>query len=365
MDNQHSITDLLIKKLAGSANEEELSFIEEEMQRNPSIRKEWEELVAIYSSEEVKDRFNSVDVHAEYRRLVKRYYRPRRYLRLTLAAAITLFVIGVVLYLLRPNKPVIGDDQTSIRLADGTAVALTDSGTIKAGKATFHASGDSATYEATGPGGGINTLYIPRKKNYSLSLSDGTTIKLNNATTLKFPFTFTGSVREVYLDGEAYFTVAPDPKRPFIVRTRYTTVEVLGTVFNINTYNTIKVSLAEGAISVSTAKDTVRLTPGYQVRADSITGKLRVTNFDPDIDFSWLTNHISYQDESIKVMATEAERIYDVKIIIDRKELEKERFTGRINKDKSVEDFLANVKRTFLMEYRIDSTDEGKVIHFY
>ena len=112
----------------------------------------------------------------------------------------------------------------------------------------------------------INTLAIPRGGEYQLILSDGTRIWMNAESLLRYPTSFIGEKREVFLEGEAFFEVAKDAKHPFIVHTNRHSVEVLGTSFNISAYPDYKVytTLAEGRIKVSTTKVSVVLNPDQQ-----------------------------------------------------------------------------------------------------
>lgn len=95
-------------------------------------------------------------------------------------------------------------------------------------------------------------LNVPRGGEYKLVLSDGTRVHANAESRLTYPVSFTGNKREVYLTGEALFEVAKDTLHPFIVHTPYGIVEVVGTRFNVNTYekNQTTVTLEEGAVKV-------------------------------------------------------------------------------------------------------------------
>ncbi|MGY0036742.1 FecR family protein [Pedobacter sp. NJ-S-72] len=98
-----------------------------------------------------------------------------------------------------------------------------------------------------------STLVVPVKLDYQITLSDGTRVWLNSASSLHFPFSFSGATREVYLTGEAFFKVAKNPDQPFIVHTNQTDVKVLGTEFNVNSYNSniTMTSLVEGSVKTS------------------------------------------------------------------------------------------------------------------
>jgi transmembrane sensor len=123
----------------------------------------------------------------------------------------------------------------------------------------------------------INTVTTPRDGSYPLTLSDGTKLWLNAASSISFPAAFTGNERRVAITGEVYFEVAPlspkgrQGKAPFIVevKDKGMVVEVLGTHFNINSYDdesAVKTTLLEGAVKVSAAGKVSMMKPGQQVQ---------------------------------------------------------------------------------------------------
>ncbi len=94
-------------------------------------------------------------------------------------------------------------------------------------------------YKGSNKNGAIqyNTLTVPRGSEIaSIVLSDGSKVVLNSASSLKYPVAFVGNERRVEVTGEAYFEVAKDPKKKFVVLSNGLTTEVLGTHFNVNTY---------------------------------------------------------------------------------------------------------------------------------
>src|SRR5690606_5397237 len=99
-----------------------------------------------------------------------------------------------------------------------------------------------------------NTIATPRGGQYQITLSDGTKVWLNASSSIHFPVVFTGNERKVEITGEAYFEVKKDERKPFKVLTTSSAVEVLGTHFNVNSYDdeaSIKTTLLEGKVRVS------------------------------------------------------------------------------------------------------------------
>ncbi len=112
----------------------------------------------------------------------------------------------------------------------------------------------------------LKALSIPRGQDYHLTLADGTKVWLNAESRLEFPDRFNGNTREVRLQGEAYFEVKKDVKRPFIVHTDYLSTRVLGTSFDVRAYSRkdASVTLVSGRVQVKTGDLAQILSPGEQ-----------------------------------------------------------------------------------------------------
>ena len=117
-----------------------------------------------------------------------------------------------------------------------------------------------------------NRIEIPRGGEFQITLSDGTRVWLNAASELEYPVEFAADMREVKLQGEAYFEVATDADHPFLVRVGHYCLQVYGTKFNLNTYepNRIEVALVEGSIGFHANEDVpeVRLIPNQDSGPD-------------------------------------------------------------------------------------------------
>lgn len=102
----------------------------------------------------------------------------------------------------------------------------------------------------------VKEVQAERGERLNLTLDDGTSVVLNSASVLRYPTKFSDSTREIELEGEAFFSVASDESKPFLVHTEEATVQVLGTKFNVNAYtgqNEVEVVVAEGKVSVKSA----------------------------------------------------------------------------------------------------------------
>jgi hypothetical protein len=207
-----------------------------------------------------------------------------------------------------------------------------------------------------------NTLTVPPKTDYKIELADGTEVHLNASSTLRFPFIFPGKTREVYLEGEAYFIVAKNTKQPFIVHTPSTSVKALGTAFNINSYDSSMVvtSLVQGA-AVTDVGDTldVTLKPGYE--AIYRTGeRFKVKRFDESVTLGWREGIYRFRNKNLRELEPVIQRWFGLKLAFDKQSMANMQYTGCLEKDKPVQDFLEQMANKLNIEYHIyDNT-----IHF-
>lgn len=195
------------------------------------------------------------------------------------------------------------------------------------------------------------SVSVPAGGLYQLKLSDGTLIVLNSQSTITFPTIF-GHKREVTLEGEAYFEIAKDPAKPFIIYTASIATEAIGTSFNVNSYDSAKivVSLTDGKVKVSGNGEQVDIHPDSA--ATYANGIFRVSQFDADKLLGWAKGKMYMQSESTQEIEDAAARYLDLKIKFDHP------FTGKqarfhIERNKPARAFLEQ----FTGEYKIDSSN--------
>ena len=159
-------------------------------------------------------------------------------------------------------------------------------------------------------------LYVPKGEDARIFFQDGTEVYLNADTRIRYPERFGWLRREVWLDGEAYFNVKENKRRPFEVHSQNTTVEVLGTSFNVNSYresDKIRVTLDEGIVAFRTRHNGYTLSPGQQAEYDKITGQLVVTNLMHPSNLSlWKSNVLYFYDSPLAEVISVLERKYNV-----------------------------------------------------
>lgn len=202
-------------------------------------------------------------------------------------------------------------------------------------------------------------LVTRRGATYQITLSDGTQVWLNALSRLSYPQRFGGASREVMLQGEAYFVVAQDQDRPFIVKTWGQRVAVLGTEFNISAYEdegSIRTTLVTGSVKVAaentraSSKDrTVFLRPGEQSILSG--GELTTAQVDPLKEAAWRGGRFYFENRPIGSVMKQLARWYDIEVIYE-KGSEEIRFSGSISRHGEIEEVLKSLALTKTIQFR-------------
>lgn len=183
----------------------------------------------------------------------------------------------------------------------------------------------------------IREIYTKPGTRTKIDLSDGTLVWLNDGTTLRYPEQFTGSKREVFVDGEAYFEVKSNPENPFVVNNPMMTTVVTGTHFNLNAYsadNYFEATLIEGKISLENEKKNLLVKPGEQVQFDACLEKIVQKTVDPRNAAAWVDGKLIFKDEKLGTAIKKLARWYNVEIIVTDQEINDYLVTGTIQDEK-------------------------------
>jgi ferric-dicitrate binding protein FerR (iron transport regulator) len=210
-----------------------------------------------------------------------------------------------------------------------------------------------------------NVLTVPRgSRVVSLALSDGTVVWLNAESSLRYPVVFNGDDRTVEITGEAYFEVAKVPGKKFYVKSAALTTEVLGTHFNVNTYNdeaSMKVTLLEGSIRVS-ANDNihaVQLHPGQQAEVSNNAAIRVLDNVDLEEVMAWKNEYFMMKATSLASLMRQMARWYDVEVVI-KGNLANKRFGGAISRNVNLSTMLEALKQN-----GVHSETSGRIVTIY
>nr|WP_129731798.1 FecR domain-containing protein [Parabacteroides goldsteinii] len=205
----------------------------------------------------------------------------------------------------------------------------------------------------------------------STILPDGTKVWLNSSSYLKYPNTFSGNTREVTLDGEAYFEVIGNAEKPFIVHSGNSSVNVLGTKFNMDAYSSngfIATTLIEGSIDFcypneNNLSHTIKIEPNEQVRYDKETMQTEVCEAYVPKDIAWKNGQIILKETPLSEILWILSKRFNVEFIIQNPAFYKYSFTG-VFTNQQIERVLEHFKRSsgirYKMDYQLDQ--DGEII---
>ncbi|MBT2564017.1 FecR domain-containing protein [Pedobacter sp. ISL-68] len=206
----------------------------------------------------------------------------------------------------------------------------------------------------------------------TIVLADGSTVKMNSGSSLKYPDHFTADTRDVYLSGEAFFDVKKDPKHPFIVHTEQLAVKVLGTAFDVKAYQNdvfTETTLIRGSVAISlknNTKQTFVLKPNDKFTlAGGKASMSQLTHFsgtgtDKVMETAWTNHELIYKNNRFDEIARLFERWYDVKITFKEADLKTVKFTGHVDKE-TIAEALNVLKLIENFNYSI----KGKNVYIY
>jgi ferric-dicitrate binding protein FerR (iron transport regulator) len=206
-----------------------------------------------------------------------------------------------------------------------------------------------------------------------INFSDGTKITLNGNSKLRYSNNASYKNREVYLEGEAFFEVARDTSKPFIVHCKNISTTVLGTKFNISAYSTekeIAISLVEGKVNVSENKmnydnKLATLQPNQQFLYSTSKETYNIKEFDIDKIIGWKDNLLKFKDETLENVFIHLERAYGVKFELEPKHFKNYLITASFQ-NASLLTILEVIKKLTGLDYNAlkENDQVEKIIYF-
>ncbi|TDO23603.1 FecR family protein [Sediminibacterium goheungense] len=204
-----------------------------------------------------------------------------------------------------------------------------------------------------------NTISTPRGGEYQVTLSDGTKVWLNAASSIRFPTAFRGADRQVQITGEVYFEVAHNETQPFKVTAGKSAIEVLGTHFNVNAYDDevqVRTSLLEGSVKIAVIDQPDQqqmkiLKPGQQARMTR-SGRISVVNnIDTEEIMAWKNGLFVFKSTDLRSIMRQIARWYDIDI--EYKDNVGMQFTGQITRNNNVSKVLEMLELTEEVKFRV------------
>lgn len=301
-----------------------------------------------------------------------RIFQARLWPKLIAAASIVL-VAGVGFYFYNTNKKAEqqsvyandidpGKNGATLTLADGKKILINDVGAgniaSQSGVRISKTADGQIIYEITGSNSGkteYNTLTTTRGEQTQVRLPDGSLVFLNAVSSLKFPTSFAKlKERSVEILGEGYFEIAKDKVHPFIVKNEKQQIEVLGTHFNVNAYHdepSVKTTLLEGSIKISTAQNASVLKPGEQ--AVNSNENLAIGNVDVDKAVAWKNAKFVFDDENIESVMRKLSRWYNVEVVY-QDNVSNRTFTGSISRYDKISKILDKITYIEAVHFKVE-----------
>lgn len=200
---------------------------------------------------------------------------------------------------------------------------------------------------------------VPYGKKIQIGLPDGTQVWVNSGSKLKYPSSFTGSKRELYLEGEAYFDVAHDEKRPFIIHTGKVFTQVLGTAFNVKAYgsNKVSVTVARGKVSVALKSKVLSvLTPNECLSYNQVSGDSKKYTVNAS-RLRWMNGDLIFDNITLGEAAQVLERWYNVKIAFTDPTTKDNHFTASFLKHENIDQVLNVISELSRFKYERNASD--------
>ncbi len=354
-----SAKELLLKYQAGTATEEEKADVENWMLRGAYGDFDLDDEELLNDLMEIRQRL-AIDQPQK---------KPiRLWQRVAAAASILMFLsVGLYFYLHKTapsqftannykNDIAPGGNKAILTLASGKKIVLNDAKNgilAEQGDAAINKTTDGEiVYSLNRASSGLsstgyNTMTTPRGGQYHVTLSDGTNVWLNAASSIRYPNSINGNDRQVEITGESYFEDAHNSAKPFKLTANGQNVDVFGKHFNVNAYNdelSLRTTLLKGAVKVTKGQSSVTLKPGQQsvIIDNGSDSSLNVLNdVNTDRVLAWKNGKFSFDNADIKTVMRQIGRWYNVEIQYEGK-VQSTVFSGEIYRNVNLSKALGN-----------------------
>lgn len=368
---------VIVKFITNQANQEEIEWLTEWLKddENQIVFKEFvktnyavDSSLYSFDAAEVKKQL-SIRIQNENNVFVKRRFSSYYKYAAVLVAAVGCFFLykNLIAVESKPNVIIPREDNIVLQDANNNEESI-DTAAIKNivdqnGNIIGKQEKNRLVYNKSYANGKLayNSIKIPYGKKFEVELSDGTIVHLNAGTQMTYPIQFgKNQGRTVHLEGEAYFEVAKDKAHPFTVNTNELGVEVLGTKFNVDTYNesvSTDIVLVEGKVLLYKGpkenKNQVFLSPGTKGSLVKQRNAFATEQVNTDYYTAWMKGSLVFKNASFEEIIRKLERQYNVTFINKNKTLGKEIFNARFDNE-PIEVVLKYFSDSYKIDYQID-----------
>ena len=367
---EKKLEEIIMKQLASETLSEDEKVCFEEWFKNPSHQKYFRELLKFRSGVMAYSVKDNVDRKKAWNKVrpVRKISRVRQVLKYAAILLLSLCV-GLLLFTREQEKvqtvyvePAVkpGGKLAVLTLSTGKQVELAGdvSAISEQGAEILTSTDNELVYKQVENRMPVNEVYntitIPRGGEYKLVLADGTTVWLNSDSYIRFPVTFSGDKRQVELRGEAYFEVAKNMEKPFIVRINDYDICVTGTQFNVRDYSneSVVTTLVEGSIQLERGKQIQKLVPGQQ--ALLVNGRWIIKEVDVTDFIGWREGAFNFKEVCLENIINELARWYDFDVYYQNAEVKNYHFTAWFRRNASIEEVIEVLEKTKKIQMRLD-----------
>jgi hypothetical protein len=335
-------------------------------------------------------KLNEVNLNTAWIKLKFRYYS--RYIYAAASVAAVLIITSLLIFIPKNNndrydtlalqkeiKPATG--VVSLRLASGKLVSIDSLSSDSASLLGVDIDNNKQEISYTKESGSskktsidfikpskkelveYNELIIPKGRSYSLVLSDGTRVWLNAESSIHYPVSFSKGERRVKISGEAFFDVVLDANRVFIAETENYNIKVLGTKFNISSYQDEDIAattLVSGSISIFTDNNSNKVepavvSPGEQFRYNKSDETIEITKVDTELYTSWVNNNLRLNQMPLKDIFKILSRRYDIDVVFCDERAKHEKFSGLIPLNDNLNTILDQLSKVSKVEFKVEN----------
>ncbi|RGV34075.1 FecR family protein [Butyricimonas virosa] len=374
------VSRLIVKDLQGCISPEEKVMLDKWLEESSENREIYHRVQGRVNREERQRIIRKLNKRAAWERVdrnTKKYRHPilRRCMKYAATIVLPLFMVGVGFYLIRDKEeihPVAemvkispGVTKAELVLADGHKVVLgteTIDSLVSEEGVNIVKDGNGVSYLGNKEEGDLayNIMRVPRGGEFKVRLQDGTLVYMNSETELKYPVRFVGKERRVYLSGEAYFEVQRDTTKPFIVVMNGNEVRVLGTEFNVRSYEDEKcqfTTLVAGKVLLTTHDHRcIELLPNEQGIVDP-QGDIRKEQVDVALYTAWKDGNFVFRKQSLEHIMEIVERWYDLKVTFEDEWCKQVSFSGNVERYDDFSKLAEMLEATGSVKFRIKNNE--------
>ncbi|MHC8948187.1 FecR family protein [Sphingobacterium hungaricum] len=356
------LSDILFKYLSGECTDVELDILHNWINKDPRNKELFQKLISNPQNTEEVEFFDKLDVDRSLEEFKSKNDRKNRFKTIWINIAASILILFGLSFFYYQNQQQNTYSNNSLQsntkkkvdvspanigarltLADGKEFVIEDEIILGSNGEITSKNGENIVENAALESEEAliyNILEVPKANFFKMQLPDGTHVWINAMSSVKFPAKFSKSERRVFLDGEAYFEVAKDATKPFIVEVNGKEVKVLGTHFNIKSYhNSFKTTLVEGSVRVSFHGLTEKLAPGNY--AAWRNNNFVIDKADLQKEIAWKNNEFYFKNDNIVQIANQLMMWYDLDIKLASSVSKSKTYSGSINRNVNLSEVLS------------------------